>query len=86
MEYIVPFIGLIVVLYVLNKVFNSTLTTTLTEAGTEIISINAKESVFDSRQRLGSKLIKAKESGKAVSAKDLLALEVEFGLTTTKEL
>lgn len=86
MEAIIAIVTAIVVLYVLIKVSNSALTTTLTEAGTEIISINAKESVFDSRQRLGSKLLKAKESGKAVSAKDLLALEVEFGLTTTKEL
>lgn len=86
MEAIISIVTVVVVLYVLIKVSNSALTTTLTEAGTEIISINAKESVFDSRQRLGSKLFKAKESGKAVSAKDLLALEVEFGLTTTKEL
>lgn len=86
MEAIIAIVTAIVVLYVLIKVSNSALTTTLTEAGTEIISINAKESVFDSRQRLGSKLLKAKESGKAVSAKDLLALEVEFGLTATKEL
>lgn len=86
MEAIISIVTVVVVLYVLIKVSNSALTTTLTEAGTEIISINAKESVFDSRQRLGSKLLKAKESGKAVSAKDLLALEVEFGLTATKEI
>jgi hypothetical protein len=86
MELIITAITISVVLYVLIKVSNSQLATTLSEAGTEIISINAKESVFDSRQRLGGKLIKAKESGKAVSASKLLELEIEYGLSSAKEL
>ena len=85
MEMIITAITVAVALYVLIKVTNSQVTAVLADAGTRIIEVNAKESIFDSEQRLGNKLKRAKETGKAITTKDRIALEVEFGLSTTKE-
>ena len=85
MESIISIITAVVVLYVLIKVANSTLVGTLVDTGDKVITVNAKELVFDAEQRLGSKLHKAKESGKAITSKERIALEVEFGLTKQTE-
>jgi len=85
MESIISIVTAIVVLYVLIKVANSTLVGTLVDTGDKVITVNAKELVFDAEQRLGTKLHKAKESGKAITSKERIALEVEFGLTKQSE-
>ena len=86
MEAIISIITAIVVLYVLIKITNSALTGVLVETGERVITVNSKELVFDAEQRLGQKLHKAKESGKAITSAERLALEVEFGLSKAQEL
>jgi hypothetical protein len=85
MESIISIITAVVVLYVLIKVANSTLVGTLVETGDKVITVNSKELVFDAEQRLGAKLHKAKESGKAITSAERIKLEVEFGLTKATE-
>lgn len=85
MELILGIATLVVALYIVIKVSNSALTSTLVETGERVISVNSKELVFDAEQRLGQKLVKAKESGKAITQAQRLALEVEFGLTKAQE-
>jgi ribosomal protein L13 len=85
MESIISIITAVVVLYVLIKVANSTLVGTLVDTGDKVITVNAKELVFDAEQRLGTKLHKAKESGKAITSAERIKLEVEFGLTKATE-
>lgn len=85
MEYILGIATLIVAFYIVIKVRNSVLTATLVETGERIISVNSKELVFDAEQRLGQKLVKAKESGKAITQAERLKLEIEFGLTKAQE-
>lgn len=85
MESIITIATALVVLYVLIKITNSALTGVLVETGERVITVNSKELVFDAEQRLGAKLNKAKESGKAITASQRLALEVEFGLTKATE-
>ena len=83
MDQLITIASIIVVLYVLVKITNSQLTGVLVETGERVITVNSKELVFDAEQRLGQKLSKAKESGKAITSAQRLALEVEFGLTKT---
>lgn len=85
MESIITIATALVVLYVLIKITNSALTGVLVETGERVITVNSKELVFDAEQRLGTKLSKAKESGKAITQAQRLALEVEFGLTKSIE-
>ena len=85
MDSIITIATALVVLYVLIKITNSALTGVLVETGERVITVNSKELVFDAEQRLGQKLSKAKESGKAITSAQRLALEVEFGLSKSIE-
>lgn len=85
MDQIIQIATVLVVLYVLIKITNSALTGVLVETGERVITVNSKELVFDAEQRLGQKLNKAKESGKAITSAQRLALEVEFGLSKSIE-
>ena len=77
MEYITSLIGLAVALYVVIKITNSSVTTTLVDTGTSLIEINTEELIFDAEQRLGKKLLKAEEAG-ALTQEKLTALRAKY--------